>query len=216
MGGFLYSTILIIFVFKKRDIVSTYNCIQTNFVEWSLKRKMDPNKTYAKNIKVVQLLIVIFAVIVSLIAFSPLISAISDLDDSPLDTHSHWLMYWPKVNPYFIRICAYAVNFYVLVLYISFRRYSIIHYLGNWQFCRIDNLTIYLFVYHLQLVSTFFILLSLGACNIGLLVFLSELNDQIYKLTHGLNEAFEYRMVYEFRSHFIDCIRHHQSIIKWL
>lgn len=105
MGGFLYSTILIIFVFKKRDIVSTYNCIQTNFVEWSLERKMDPNKTYAKTIRVVQLLIVIFAVIVSLIAFSPLISAISDLDDSPLDTHSHWLMYWPKVNSYFVNVC---------------------------------------------------------------------------------------------------------------
>lgn len=57
-------------------------------------------------------------------------------------------------------------------------------------------------------------MLSLGACNIGLMVFLSELNDQIYKLTCGLNETFKYRMEKEFQIHFIDCVRHHQSIIK--
>lgn len=98
MGGLLYSMILIVFIFKKRDITYTFDCVQTTFIEWSIKWGMDPNVTYVKNIRIFKTSLTLYVFINSLVVMSPIFSTISNLDDTPLDTRSHWIMYWPKVN----------------------------------------------------------------------------------------------------------------------
>ncbi|KAF0762588.1 odorant receptor 49b-like [Aphis craccivora] len=49
--GILHLSHLIVIALNKQSIVTTYSFIQTNFFNWSVKRGMDPNGAYKKNIK---------------------------------------------------------------------------------------------------------------------------------------------------------------------
>lgn len=46
------------------------------------------------------------------------------------------------------------------------------------------------------------------------MVILYEVNNQLQLLLDGVKEAFIYRMDKTFQKHFIDCIFHHQIIIR--
>lgn len=66
----------------------------------------------------------------------------------------------------------------------------------------------------LQLITCIFLMSAVGAYNLGFQLILYELNDQFEKLLVGINTAFTYRKENKFQNLFIDCIRHHQLIIK--
>lgn len=46
------------------------------------------------------------------------------------------------------------------------------------------------------------------------MVFSNELTNQFDMLLNEIKDAFKYRMEKQFEMRFIDCIRHHQMIIK--
>lgn len=50
--------------------------------------------------------------------------------------------------------------------------------------------------------------------NFGLMIILYEMNNQFELLLSGIKDAFSHRMGQQFQEYFIDCIRHHQIIIK--
>jgi len=50
--------------------------------------------------------------------------------------------------------------------------------------------------------------------NFGFVVFVFEMNNQFRHLFGQLEDAFDYRMEESFEKKFINCIRHHQLIIK--
>jgi len=70
-------------------------------------------------------------------------------------------------------------------------------------------------IYTLQVIFTIILYISVLSFNLGLMVFLNELTNQFEILLDGINDAFKYRMdKLQFQTRFIDCIRHHQIIIK--
>lgn len=69
-------------------------------------------------------------------------------------------------------------------------------------------------IYTLQIIFTICLFISVLSFNLGFMVFLNELNTQFEMLLDGINDAFKYKMNKQFSTLFIDCIRHHQIIIK--
>jgi len=96
--GIYFSLIFVVFVIRKKDIVSNYDCIQTDFIQWSNKRALCPNVANKKNIKTTKRLAIPLAILSLSIAFGPLVSAINDIGKLPLDNQAHFVLFWPKVN----------------------------------------------------------------------------------------------------------------------
>jgi len=69
-------------------------------------------------------------------------------------------------------------------------------------------------IYTLQVIFTISLYISVLSLNLGFMVFLNELTTQFEMLLDGINDAFKFKMDKQFPSLFIDCIRHHQIIIK--
>jgi len=95
--GILHLMHSIVIISKKKGIVSTYNYIQTSFVKWSVKRGLNPNGAYTKNIRTIKYLGIVWTLAGCTIIFSPLISTIADLGELPLDHQTHWNTHWPIV-----------------------------------------------------------------------------------------------------------------------
>lgn len=57
---------------------------------------------------------------------------------------------------------------------------------------------------------------SLASFNIGLIVIFNELNIQFQMLLDELRNAFKYRTEEKFKKLFVDCVYHHQLIIKYV
>ncbi|XP_029342311.1 uncharacterized protein LOC107882321 [Acyrthosiphon pisum] len=79
-----------------------------------------------------------------------------------------------------------------------------------------NKLSMYGIIYTLQVIFTIILYISVLSFNLGYMVFLNELITQFEMLLNGINDAFKYKMDKQFQTLFIDCIRHHQIIIKFL
>lgn len=117
LAGWYFCLSYVVFVWKHRAVVSSYNIIETDFVRWSYKRKTNPNKAYEISVRKFKIL-VIPCVLISLCTFSgPLIAAVNDSGTVPLDDHSHFTMFWPKASivfPYYrngILLIFYSIIF---------------------------------------------------------------------------------------------------------
>lgn len=67
-----------------------------------------------------------------------------------------------------------------------------------------------------QYIFVVFLFVTTISINFGCMVFLSEILKQFEILLEGIKNAFNnHRMEENFETHFIDCIRHHQIIIKY-
>jgi len=111
MCGILHSMHLMVITLNKQSIETTYNCIQTSFVSWSLKKGMDPNGAYKMNIKIIKYFVTIWSFLGCTIMFSPLLSTVADLGKLPLDHQSHWNTHWPMVCIVFIISIIIKYNF---------------------------------------------------------------------------------------------------------
>lgn len=97
-GGMFYVSIYIVFILKKNAIASNYNDVQTIFIQWSKRRGMNPDDAYRKSLQKVKSLIMPFIYLMCSISFGPLMSAIGDNGKMPLDSRSHFTMFWPSVS----------------------------------------------------------------------------------------------------------------------
>ncbi|XP_060868321.1 odorant receptor 85b-like isoform X1 [Metopolophium dirhodum] len=79
-----------------------------------------------------------------------------------------------------------------------------------------NKLSTYGIIYTLQVIFTIILCISVFSFNLGFMVFLNELITQFEMLLDEINDAFKYKMDKQFETLFIDCIRHHQIIIKFL
>ncbi|VVC30762.1 Hypothetical protein CINCED_3A010888 [Cinara cedri] len=77
-----------------------------------------------------------------------------------------------------------------------------------------NDLRTYGMTYLAQLLSITLTYISVGSFNFGFMVMLHEFLHQFGMLLDELNEAFDYRNDKQFERRFIDCIIHHQMIIK--
>lgn len=98
MVGLLYSLVLTVLVVKKKSVVSNYDHIQNDFIEWSHKRSANPDTSYENCVQFCYALAIPCAVIVSLVYSGPFLAAINDLGVLPLDDQSHFVLFWPKVS----------------------------------------------------------------------------------------------------------------------
>lgn len=96
--GILNSTFFTILLIKKQAIHSNYSCIQTDFIQYSIERGMDPNEMYTKVVQIIKILCVPTLVVTGIFNLGPLLTTINDLGELPLDDRSHWLMFWPDVS----------------------------------------------------------------------------------------------------------------------
>lgn len=110
--GILHSSHLIVIALNKQSIVTTYSFIQTNFFNWSVKRGMDPNGAYKKNIKKIKYFVTFWSFMGCTIMFSPLLSTIADLGELPLDHRSHWNTHWPMVCKIKYLLIINIINYY--------------------------------------------------------------------------------------------------------
>lgn len=98
IAGLIYCLVYIVFIFKKKAVVTTFDIMQTDFIEWSLKSRMDPNEMYEKNVRMVKRFVGIIIAATFFISFGPLITTIYDLGELPLSHQSHWPVNWPEVR----------------------------------------------------------------------------------------------------------------------
>lgn len=84
----------------------------------------------------------------------------------------------------------------------------------NLQIVDINKFSTYGIIYALQVIFTIILYISVLSFNLGFMVFLNEFTNQFEMLLDGINDAFKYKMDKQFQTLFIDCIRHHQIIIK--
>jgi len=96
--GVLNTTFFVIIVIKKQAINSNYSFIQTDFIEYSMERQMDPNEIYNKVVHIIKILCVPTLFATAAFNLGPLLTTINDLGELPLDDRSHWLMFWPGVS----------------------------------------------------------------------------------------------------------------------
>lgn len=59
---------------------------------------MDPNKSYKNNLHTVRYTVIPIITIICCISLGPLFSAINDIGKLPLDSRSHFVLFWPKVS----------------------------------------------------------------------------------------------------------------------
>lgn len=69
-------------------------------------------------------------------------------------------------------------------------------------------------VYLAQIISMASICISAASYNFAFVVVVYEFDFQFKMLLDELNEAFNYRHDKRFKKYFIDCIIHHQMIIR--
>lgn len=77
-----------------------------------------------------------------------------------------------------------------------------------------DTFIIYGIIFTIQFVFVAILYISVATFNFGVMVFLNEMNTQYEMLLDEIKDAFDHRMNDNFKSRFIDCIHHHQIIIK--
>lgn len=98
--GILHGVFLIVFEMKKPEIASNYSFIQNDFVRWSLRSKMDPDKVYKQIAMIITKLSGPTVILYGFLFFGPLLAAFNDLGKLPLNDRSHFLLYWPEVSLY--------------------------------------------------------------------------------------------------------------------
>lgn len=98
LSGLLNTIISTVLILNKKSIVSTYDAIQTNFVQWSKIRGVDPNVAYEKSLKTFKNFMKFYPVIMCFISLGPFLSAIHDFEKIPLDSQTHFSLFWPKVK----------------------------------------------------------------------------------------------------------------------
>jgi len=86
----------------------------------------------------------------------------------------------------------------------------------TFQILEINNFTIYGIIYSIQIMCCVILYTSIASLNFAFFIFLHELRNQFQILLNGLTDSFNYRMTDEFQNRFINCIRHHQMIIKYI
>jgi len=69
-------------------------------------------------------------------------------------------------------------------------------------------------IYAMQVIFTIILYISTLSFNLGFMVFLNEVTNQFEMLLDEIKDAFKYKRDKQFQPLFIDCIRHHQIIIK--
>lgn len=102
MAALVNILVLTMFILKRKAIVLTYNGIQSTFTRLSEEKGFDPNIVYRKNIKAIQFIIGPTVFISFSIAFGPLLAAVNDLGELPLDERSHWPIFWPNVSRQYV------------------------------------------------------------------------------------------------------------------
>jgi len=100
MSGLYYSSIFLIFLWKKKEITSNYNDIQTDFIKWSKNRGINPNKAYDLSIQTLYRILIPCLTTMFLILSGPFLAAVIDKGNVPLDDRSHFPLFWPKVSTY--------------------------------------------------------------------------------------------------------------------
>lgn len=81
------------------------------------------------------------------------------------------------------------------------------------QIVEINNYSTYGIMYLIQLTCCT-VLYTSTTFNFGIMVFWYELTCQFQILLNEVKEAFKHRMDHTFQKRFIECICHHQMIIK--
>lgn len=79
-------------------MLSNYNLIQADFIQWSNKRGMNQNEAYEKIIDIVKSILIPITISLYITIFAPLAEAINDFGNSSLDDTSHFVLLWPKVR----------------------------------------------------------------------------------------------------------------------
>ncbi|XP_050519856.1 uncharacterized protein LOC126893570 isoform X1 [Daktulosphaira vitifoliae] len=95
--GLVQSLIILMLLIQKKKITFTYTSIQNTFIKWSLIRKVDPNISYNRNTKVIYIVIITYLIVIATFFTGPLLALKYDQDNLPIDHHSHWIVYWPKI-----------------------------------------------------------------------------------------------------------------------
>lgn len=90
--------ILIVFVLKKKAVFSNYKLIQTDFIEWSNKRRVNYNKPNGEIIIIAKRLIIPLIALISSISLGPLAGAIIATEKSSLGDRSNFFLLWPQVS----------------------------------------------------------------------------------------------------------------------
>uniref|UniRef100_A0A2S2PJ41 Gustatory and odorant receptor 7 n=1 Tax=Schizaphis graminum TaxID=13262 RepID=A0A2S2PJ41_SCHGA len=79
-----------------------------------------------------------------------------------------------------------------------------------------NKISMYGIIYSMQVIFTIVLYISTLSFNLGFMVFLNEVTNQFEMLLDEIKDAFKYKRDKQFQPLFIDCIRHHQVIIKFL
>ncbi|XP_060843016.1 uncharacterized protein LOC132923183 isoform X2 [Rhopalosiphum padi] len=79
-----------------------------------------------------------------------------------------------------------------------------------------NKISMYGIIYAMQVIFTIILYISTLSFNLGFMVFLNEVTNQFEMLLDEIKDAFKYKRDKQFQPLFIDCIRHHQIIIKFL
>ncbi|XP_050424758.1 uncharacterized protein LOC126835921 [Adelges cooleyi] len=95
--GFIQTLIITSFFFNKRAIALTFRSMQTTFVDWSLKRRVHPDNCYDKSETFLFYTMIGTTICIICIMLGPVLSAIYDIGNVPLDHRSHWILHWPTV-----------------------------------------------------------------------------------------------------------------------
>lgn len=88
----------IMFILKRKAILSNYNFIQTDFIQWSNKRGINQNEAYEKITYIAKNVFILTTISLYIVIHAPFVEAINDFGNSPLDDPSHFALLWPKVR----------------------------------------------------------------------------------------------------------------------
>lgn len=82
------------------------------------------------------------------------------------------------------------------------------------QLFEVNNFGTYSCMYLINIGICIILYISVGSYTFAFLVFFLEISNQFELLLIGLKEAFDFRLNQLFETKFIDCVRHHQLIIR--
>ncbi|XP_050520570.1 uncharacterized protein LOC126893995 [Daktulosphaira vitifoliae] len=89
------------------------------------------------------------------------------------------------------------------------------HWIMYWPYTSyVNNYLVFFIIYLLQATSCCYFLIATVAYNVYLVIFLSEIRHQFKLLEIGLETAFFDRKSMLFQDSFVNCIRHHQELLK--
>lgn len=108
--GVFYVLVYVVLLVKKDAIVSNYNIMQTDFIQWSIKNgSLDLNEIPKKNLQSIKDLLIPIISITFSISFGPLFSAINEFGKTPLGSRSHFPMIWPMVSQQLVKSYTFMI-----------------------------------------------------------------------------------------------------------